>query len=105
MQLNEYELNSSILPFEQWNTGEELFASLDREHDILDRDFRPFAEESDLLQGISVMTSTDDAWGGFAARYVDRLRDELGKKAIWVHGIEGGGREARVSCADSDQNQ
>ena len=88
IQLNEYELNSTLMPFENWSAGDELFSSLDKEHDLLDRDLRPFVEEADQMQGIQVMTGVDDAWGGFTARYVDRLRDEYGKSAIWVCGVE-----------------
>lgn len=76
------------MPFEKFGVGEDLFNSLDKEHDILDRDLRPFAEESDQLQGIQMMTGIDDAWGGFAARYMDRIRDEYGKTAVWVWGSE-----------------
>jgi hypothetical protein len=90
VQLNEYELNSSLVPFENWSTGEELFDNLDKEHDLLDRDVRPFAEEADQMQGFQIMASVDDAWGGFAAKYMDRLRDEYGKTAMWVFGIEDG---------------
>ena len=49
VQLNDYELNSAIMPFEDWNLGEDLFNELDKEHDLLDRDVRPFAEECDQL--------------------------------------------------------
>jgi hypothetical protein len=88
IQLNEYELNSTLMPFENWSAGDELFNSLDKEHDLLDRDLRPFVEEADQMQGIQVMAGVDDAWGGFTARYMDRLRDEYGKTAIWVWGVE-----------------
>ena len=88
IQLNEYELNSSLMPFETWTAGEDLFASLDKEHDILDRDLRPFVEEADHMQAVQVITSVDDAWGGFTATYVDRIRDEYGKTALWVWGLE-----------------
>lgn len=88
VQLNEYELNSSIMPFERYATGEDLFSSLDKEHDLLDRDLRPFIEEADQMQGISVLTGLDDAWGGFAARYLERVRDEYGKTAVFVWGSE-----------------
>ena len=88
------------MPFENWGAGEELFNSLDREHDVLDRDFRPFAEECDQMSAIQVFTGVDDAWGGFAARYVDRLRDEYGKKDIWVWALEDGIRTQRVSNAE-----
>lgn len=96
MQINEYELNSQLMPFDDWFMGEELFKSLDKEHDLLDRDFRPFAEECDQLQGIQIFSGIDDAWGGFAARYIESLRDEFGKKNIWTWGLENGQQHQRV---------
>lgn len=90
VQLNQYELNSQIMPFEKWTAGEDLFQDLDKEFDILDRDVRPFAEECDHMQGFQMISGVDDAWGGFASRYVDSLRDEYGKTSIWVWGIEDG---------------
>jgi len=95
VQLNEYELNSSLMPFERWQTGEELFANLDREYDLLDRDLRPFLEECDQLQGLQVLTGMDDAWGGFASRYLERIADDLGKGCRWVFGLQDGSRSAR----------
>lgn len=59
-------------------------------------DLRPFIEECDQLQGLQVLTSVDDAWGGFASRYVERLRDEFGKLSIWVWGLEEEEKKARV---------
>lgn len=96
VQLSEYELNSTLSPFEDWRVGEDLFQDLDKEHDLLDRDVRPFAEESDQLRAFQLFTGSDDAWGGFAARYVDRLRDEYGKTGIWVWALEDGARLQRV---------
>lgn len=98
VQLHEYELNSALMPFEKWATGEDLFDSLDKEHDLLDRDLRPFLEECDQLQAIEMITSADDAWGGFTAKYLERMRDELGKTSAWVWGLEEGGRKPRVTC-------
>lgn len=88
VQLNEFELNSSLAPFEKWATGQDLFSSLDKEHDLADRDLRPFIEEADQMQGIQVFTTFDDAWGGFSSDYVERLRDEYGKTDIWVWGLQ-----------------
>ncbi|KAI2782891.1 tubulin nucleotide-binding domain-like protein [Daldinia loculata] len=88
IQLSEYELNSTVMPFEKWHMGEELFATLDKEHDLLDRDLRSFVEEADQMQGLQVMTGIDDAWAGFAAKYMERLRDEYGKTPIWVFGAQ-----------------
>lgn len=88
VQINDYELGSSLMPFEKWESGEELFTTMDRDEDLLDRDFRPWAEECDQLQGIQILTGADDAWGGFASSYGERIRDEFGKTSIWVWGVE-----------------
>ncbi|KAJ5204952.1 uncharacterized protein N7498_005831 [Penicillium cinerascens] len=105
VQMNEYELNSQIMPFEDWNMGEELFNDLDKEHDLLDRDVRPFAEECDQLRALQLFSGADDAWGGFTARYIDRLRDEYGKKSIWVWAIEDGTKVQRHQQLKKDTNK
>ena len=40
------------------------------------------------MQGMQVFTGTHDAWGGFASRYLERVRDEYGKVPVWVWGVE-----------------
>lgn len=87
-QLYDFELDSTLRPFERFPMGSELFQSLEKNEDIVDRDFRPFAEECDRMQGIQVLTTLDDAWGGFATRYLDALRDEYPKSCIWVWGLQ-----------------
>ena len=87
VQLYEYELNSSLLPFERYEAGEELFANTDREEDVLDRDLRLWAEECDQIQAIQMLSGADDAWAGFASKYIQRLRDEFGKMSIWMWGF------------------
>ncbi|EAW07322.1 misato family protein [Aspergillus clavatus NRRL 1] len=105
IQLNDYELNSKIMPFEDWDVGEDLFNDLDKEHDLLDRDVRPFAEECDQLRAFQLFAGSDDAWGGFAAKYLDRIRDEYGKKAVWVWAMEGGSKLQRRNQLKRDINK
>ena len=50
----------------------------------MDRDLRPWAEECDQMQGVQILAGGDDAWAGFASSYAERVRDEFGKKEIWV---------------------
>lgn len=81
-----------------WGDGEALFTELDREHDLLDRDMRSFVEEADQMQGFQVIASVDDSWGGFASRYLERMRDEYGKVDIWLWALQQpAGRLPRVS--------
>jgi len=84
VQIYETELGPEQRAFTTWEAGEDLFESLDRENDLFERDVRPFIEECDQMQGLQMMTSVDDGWSGFASKYMDRLRDELGKGTIWV---------------------
>jgi hypothetical protein len=84
------------MPFENWSAGEELFKNLDKEVDLIDRDIRPFVEECDQMQGFQLFTGADDAWGGFAAQYLDNMLDEYGKKSIWIWAVEDTSRTTRV---------
>jgi hypothetical protein len=88
IQLYDFELNSTIRPFESFAMGTELFSSLDKEDDLADRDFRPFVEECDRMDGIQMIATVDDAWGGFATQYLEVLRDEYPKSCIWLWGLQ-----------------
>ncbi|KAL7787026.1 tubulin domain-containing protein [Trichoderma ceciliae] len=88
VQLYDFELHSSLMPFERFSTGAELFESLEKENGIVDRDWRPFVEECDQMQGVQVYTTLDDAWGGFASSYIEALRDEHPKTCIWVWALQ-----------------
>ena len=37
IQLSEFEVGDTLMPFEKWGVGEELFGTLDAEFDLLDR--------------------------------------------------------------------
>ncbi|KAF2120000.1 tubulin domain-containing protein [Lophiotrema nucula] len=96
IQLSEFEVNDTLMPFEKWEVGSELFDKLERESDLVDRDLRPFIEECDGIQGIQIFTGVDDAWGGWASGWVERLRDEYGKMSIWTWGVGDQGANTSV---------
>ena len=98
VQVRDNDLQARLGPFEDWDVGHEIFDNLERENgDLLDSDLRPFVEESDQMQGLQVITGADDAWGGFASRYAERLRDEYGKSVVWIFGLEDARPKPRVS--------
>lgn len=88
VQLNDYEVGSTSRPFDSWDEGEELFKSSDKESDLVERDLRPFVEEADHMQAFQLISSTDDAWGSFAARYLEQIKDEYRKTNIFFWGLE-----------------
>lgn len=90
VQLSEYAVGSTLQPFERYAAGGELFRAVDGEWDVVDRDLRPFAEEADGLQCVQIFCGSDDAWAGFGAGYLERVRDEFGKLPVVVVGVEGG---------------
>ncbi|KAF3926150.1 hypothetical protein ABW21_db0202367 [Orbilia brochopaga] len=47
------------------------------------------------MQGLQVLTTVDDGWAGFAARYLDNLRDEYPKSAIWTWALERSAKTTR----------
>jgi len=87
VQLSEFDVNDHLMPFENWEVGLDLFEKLEREVDLVDRDLRPFVEECDGIQGLQILTGVDDAWGGWASGWLERLRDEYGKLSIWTWGL------------------
>jgi hypothetical protein len=87
VQLSEFDVNDKLMPFEKWEVGMDLFEKLEREVDLVDRDLRPLIEECDSLQALQIMTGVDDAWGGWASGWIERLRDEYGKLSIWTWGV------------------
>lgn len=97
VQVYETEMNPEQRSFDMWQTGDELFNTLDREYDLFDRDLRPFIEECDQMQGLQMLTTVESGWGGFSARYLDRLRDEFGKSSIWVWALGEGQAQTSVS--------
>ncbi|KAH6644632.1 protein DML1 [Boeremia exigua] len=96
VQLSEFDVNDKLMPFESWDVGMDLFEKLEREVDLVDRDLRPFVEECDGLQGLQIMTGVDDAWGGWASGWIERLRDEYGKLSIWTWGLGDQGANTTV---------
>jgi len=97
VQIQDADLPAGGRGVEKYEVGGEIFESLDREHDILDRDLRPFVEECDQMQGLQIIAEVDDAWGGFAGSYVEKIGDEYGKVPVWAWALEDG-RSRTVAC-------
>jgi hypothetical protein len=49
------------------------------------------------VQGIQIFTGIDDAWGGWASGWLEKLRDEYGKTSIWTWGLGDQGANTTVT--------
>lgn len=58
-------------------------------------------EECDQIQGLQILTGVEGGWSGFTSKYVERLRDEMGKAAMWVWVLGEGQDVTAVSVQSS----
>ena len=96
IQIYEDELSPQQAAFDQFAHGDELFDTISRKKDLLDDDLRPLVEECDQMQGMQLLTSVDDGWGGFSSRYVDTISDEYGKTSLWLWALSSKAPTSRV---------
>lgn len=78
------------LKFDSFNIGSEEYKNYEEE---VDDSFRRLLESLDNIQGVSVFSELDNAWGGFSNELLLHLRDEYfnngvsSKYNIWCYGI------------------
>ncbi|KTW26331.1 hypothetical protein T552_02816 [Pneumocystis carinii B80] len=88
-QLLQYDVyDESFNPFYTFDQGKELFCDISKENDIFESHFRPFLEECDNIQGITVLTEINSGWGGFSSSFLDSIKDEIPKLCIWTFSID-----------------
>lgn len=97
VQVYEDALEPQQRAFAQFADGEALYAELARHADFVDDELRPLVEQCDQMQGMQMLTGVDDGWGGFAARYMDAVRDEYDKATVVVCGLNRPAPDSSVS--------
>ncbi|KAG0265578.1 mtDNA inheritance, partitioning of the mitochondrial organelle [Actinomortierella ambigua] len=85
--LSGYVMGSDIRPFDVFSYGKAAFAETEKETESYEENLRSFAEECDQLQGFQVLTDVLDGWGGFAAAYLEQLREDFPKTSILTYGL------------------
>ncbi|ORY84498.1 tubulin domain-domain-containing protein [Protomyces lactucae-debilis] len=65
-----------LLTYEQ---GRAAFKERNGQANVMDEDFRAFAEQCDLMQGFNLISSTCDGWSGFTAELLLEMEDEFPK--------------------------
>ncbi|KAG5513370.1 hypothetical protein PMAC_001433 [Pneumocystis sp. 'macacae'] len=88
-QLCQYDLHDETFsPFYAFDQGKDLFRDLSKENDLFESHFRPFLEECDNIQGLTIFSEINNGWGGFACSFLDSIRDEIPKLCIWTFSID-----------------
>ncbi|KAG4304501.1 hypothetical protein PORY_002211 [Pneumocystis oryctolagi] len=88
-QLYQYDLyDETFSPFYTFNQGKDLFRDISKENDLFESHLRPFLEECDNIQGLTMFSEINNGWGGFVSSYLDSIRDEMPKLCIWTFSID-----------------
>ncbi|KAG0229439.1 mtDNA inheritance, partitioning of the mitochondrial organelle [Actinomortierella wolfii] len=85
--LSGYVMGSEIRPYDVFSYGKAAFVDTEKETESYEENLRSFAEECDQLQGFQVLTDVLDGWGGFAAAYLEQLREDFPKSSILTYGL------------------
>ena len=79
-------IHHRVNAFDYFTQGAALLETRAQEDDALDR-MRYLAEECDTLQGVQCFVDVDSAFGGFAARYLECLKDDYERTPVLVFGV------------------
>ncbi|GME87760.1 unnamed protein product [[Candida] boidinii] len=84
-----YYRNQIDIKFNNYDIGSnEYKENYEEGRDVLDENFRKILEDSDLLEGVNLITEIDSGWAGFTDCLLQELRDEyLPKTTIFTWGL------------------
>lgn len=75
------------------------------EDSYLETVFRPAIEECDSLNGVTIYTETDSAWGGFSSKVLEELREDyIPKSPVFTWGIYDNNLGAQIDHTTSFKN-
>ncbi|KAI1318186.1 mtDNA inheritance, partitioning of the mitochondrial organelle [Mortierella claussenii] len=84
---NGYQLDSEFMPFDVFSYGRAAYIETEKEQESYDENLRALAEECDQMQGFQVMADVLDGWGGFAASYLEQLREDYPKSTVVTYAL------------------
>ncbi|KZT58206.1 tubulin nucleotide-binding domain-like protein [Calocera cornea HHB12733] len=84
---------------DKWDEGEETWNHMLQEDDFWDKDFRLFAEECDLLQGVQMTSSPSDAFASLSVSLLQTFQDDYPKLPSLVF-LPLSGRKTRFNPYD-----
>ncbi|KAJ2664016.1 mtDNA inheritance, partitioning of the mitochondrial organelle [Coemansia sp. RSA 1200] len=95
------EFGNSLGEMTTFDEGWQVFSGTDaRRGDVLDDGgFRMYAEECDRLQGFQAFTDATGGFAGYAAAFVERVRDEFPKSPVVVYSVDAAATRDSVASA------
>ncbi|KAI9725964.1 MAG: mtDNA inheritance, partitioning of the mitochondrial organelle [Chrysothrix sp. TS-e1954] len=70
--------------FDTWDSGQDLFRNLTRQNDPWDEYLRPLVEQCNQMQGLQIVSSVNDGWGGFTNLFLESAMEEMTKTQTWL---------------------
>ncbi|KAJ2748355.1 mtDNA inheritance, partitioning of the mitochondrial organelle [Coemansia sp. BCRC 34490] len=95
------EFGNSLGEMTTFDEGWQVFSGTDaRRGDVLDDGgFRMYAEECDRVQGFQTLADATGGFAGYAAAFVERVRDEFPKSPVVVYSVDAAATRGSVASA------
>ncbi|KAJ2482878.1 hypothetical protein IWW56_000719 [Coemansia sp. RSA 2131] len=81
------EFGNSLGEMNTFQEGLQVFAGTDSRGDVLEGNFRGFAEECDHLQGFQVLADAFGGFAGYGSAFMAKIRDEYPKTPILLYNV------------------
>ncbi|KAJ2207400.1 mtDNA inheritance, partitioning of the mitochondrial organelle [Coemansia sp. RSA 521] len=81
------EFGNSLGEMNTFQEGLQVFAGTDSRGDVLEGNFRAFAEECDHLQGFQVLADAFGGFAGYGSAFMAKIRDEYPKAPILLYSV------------------
>ncbi|WFD33394.1 mtDNA inheritance, partitioning of the mitochondrial organelle [Malassezia cuniculi] len=72
-------MGSDVLQFSSYEQGHQVAVCMEHDQSVMDDNLRWLAEDSDLLQGFHIATSSFDGFSGYSNWYLSELAEEFPK--------------------------
>ncbi|KAJ2856185.1 mtDNA inheritance, partitioning of the mitochondrial organelle [Coemansia erecta] len=94
------EFGNSLGEMTTFDEGSRVFAGTDARGDVLEDGFRKHTEACDRMQGFQVLADSSGGFAGYAAAFVERVRDEFPKTPVVLYSVDAAATRDAVARAD-----
>ncbi|KAJ1901996.1 mtDNA inheritance, partitioning of the mitochondrial organelle, partial [Coemansia sp. IMI 209127] len=93
------EFGNSLGEMTTFDEGSRVFSGTDARGDVLEDGFRKHVEACDRMQGFQALADASGGFAGYAAAFVERVRDEFPKSPVVLYSVDAAATRDAVSTA------